>query len=116
MNANYWYVTDVFQCSFDEHLVEGDDDEQHLYHHLDDRLTQQSCSEEGPERYEEVSARDACQVEQRVRNLSAKDRKSSSIIGFDQDFQHIHPISHRLQPCNSVSSRGHVFIITRIRR
>lgn len=53
-------------------LIEGNDDEELLDVHLDDGLADQGSPEEGPEGHQEVAARDARQVKQRVRNLHAR--------------------------------------------
>ena len=53
-------------------LVECDNHEQHLNVHLDDRLADQSGTEERPERNQKVTARETSEIKQWVRNLEGR--------------------------------------------
>lgn len=61
-------------------FVEGDDNEQFLDVHLDDGFSDEGCSEEGPEWHQEVTAGDACEIEEWIRDLKKKKRDFQMIL------------------------------------
>ena len=77
--ADNRHLVQVGHDRLDQGLVEGHDDEDLLDVHLDNGFPDQRGAKEGPERNQEVSARDPGQVEQWIGNLSNR------IYQFDQD-------------------------------
>lgn len=67
--AKIWNGTDKDDSLVDQRFVEGNDDKDLLYVHFYHSLADQGGTEECPKRYQEMAARDASQVEQRIRNL-----------------------------------------------